>query len=240
VAFLEAEQQLFTHIPPSIPFHLLLHLPPFLVIASLSSNILAQNTHLSDLEVYRKLLSAMYFLDRYRKILASVPLFFLSLTLAQDTAFQTIYSLDIYSSQKPCAQQCFIYTGLGCHEDAVASAIGCQHSACDVNYGAPNNCYCRSDLQSAAESYITSCVKSGCTVGDSSIDISSAGSIYNYYCSSIGFPVNVPATTTQGSVQATTTVYVTVYGSGGVLTGGLAYSTVEKIWGLLSIILVHI
>lgn len=183
----------------------------------------------------------MYFLNRCRKILVSIPLFFLSLTLAQNTAFQTIYSLDFYSSQKPCAQQCFINTGLGCHVDTVASAIGCEYNACSANYGAPNNCYCRIDLQSVAESFLTSCVKSACTVGDSSIDISSAGSIYNYYCSSLGFPSTVPATTTTpGGAQATTTVYVTVYHSSGVLIGGLAYSNIKKIWGLLLIIWVHI
>jgi hypothetical protein len=95
-------------------------------------------------------------------------------------------------------------------------------------------------LQSVAEAYIIDCVKSKCTIGDSSIDISSAGSIYNYYCSSKGFPANVPATTTQAGAQATTTVYVTVCSSSGVSTGGLAYSTVGKIWGLFFVFLVYL
>lgn len=181
------------HSPPfPSTFHYFLSLPLFFLIFWYKTHIF-----LAFLEAYGGLLSAMHFLNRYRMILVSIPLFLLSLTLAQNTAFQTIYSLDIYSSQKPCAQQCFIYTGLGCHIDVVASAIGCEYNQCSANYGAPNNCYCRTDLQSGAESYITSCVKAGCTVGDSSIDISSAGSIYNYYCSSLGFPINVPTTTTQ-------------------------------------------
>jgi hypothetical protein len=170
----------------------------------------------------------MYFLDRFRKIVVFVPLVFISLTLAQDTAFQTLWNLDVYSSQKPCAQQCFIDTGLGCAVDGIARAIGCEYNPCGSK--ASNNCYCRTDLQPVAESYITSCVKGKCTVGASSIDIASAGSIYNSYCSSLGFLVNVPATTTQESAQTTATMYVTVYRSSGVLAGGSAYSTVGKIW----------
>jgi hypothetical protein len=143
--------------------------------------------------------------------LVCVLLFFVSVIVGQDTSLQTIYSLDIFSSQKPCARSCFWQNYLGCQIDGVASKIGCGYNYCNQNtelVGAQNSCYCRTDLQPAAEAYITSCVKSACTVGDSSIDISSAGSIYNYYCSSKGFLVNVPATTTQGGSQATTTMYV--------------------------------
>ncbi|PMD17232.1 hypothetical protein NA56DRAFT_752581 [Hyaloscypha hepaticicola] len=149
----------------------------------------------------------MYFLGHCQKILVSIPLFSASLTLAQGTTYETIYSLDSWSSQKPCAQQCFINTSLGCHIDEVAAAIGCEYNDCSANYGAPNDCYCRADLQSVAQSYLTSCVSAQCTVGDSSIDISSAGSIYNYYCSSNGFPAAaVVATTTLPATQATPTV----------------------------------
>ena len=97
----------------------------------------------------------------------------------------------------------------------------------------------RIDLQPVAESYLTSCVKSKCTIGDSSIDISSAGSIYNYYCSSKGYIYVAAATTTTQEIapasttpqvpQATTTVYVTIYRSSGTLTGGITYSTLMKI-----------
>jgi hypothetical protein len=186
-------------------------------------------------------LSVMYFPSRCRKNLISALLFFLSLTLAQPDAQETIYSLDVYASQKPCAQGCFVYYQNGCQTDAVAGAIGCQNYC---NSMAPNYCYCRSDLQLIAQSYITACVKDGCTVGDSSIDISSAGSIYNYYCSSQGFPAAAIVTTTtqevtsttngvtstaQEGTQATTTVYVSIHSSSGVSTNGLVYSTVMKI-----------
>jgi hypothetical protein len=200
-------------------------------------------------------LSTMYFHDRFPKTLVTVLLFCLAPAIAQNTAAQTIHSLDVFSSQKPCAQLCFSANGYNCQEDILASVIGCQN-ACNTN--APNYCYCRTDLQSVAESYLTSCVKAACTIGDSSIDISSAGSIYSYYCSSIGFPVPVLATTTQDSAQATTTqdsaqatatqngaqatttAYVTVYSSNGAPSAGLAYSMVANICVAFSLILVHI
>jgi hypothetical protein len=189
-----------------------LHLP-------LSSNILAQNTSLSIfLKAQRKWLSAMHFPGRCLKNFVSVLLFAVSHTLAQDTAPQTIYGLSIFSDQKPCAQECFTAGFKDCYDDILASAIGCQYTACDGNpdFGAPNSCYCRPDLQSAAELYLTSCVGSACTIGDSSIDMSSAGSIYNNYCSSQGFLADVAATTTEDGVQGTTTGYVTVYRSSGI------------------------
>jgi hypothetical protein len=207
----------------------------------------------------------MYFHDRFLKTLVTVLLFCLAPAIAQSTALQTINSLEVFSSQKPCAQACFsANNGYNCQEDVLASVIGCQNS-CNTN--APNYCYCRTDLQSVAESYLTSCVRSACTVGDSSIDISSAGSIYSYYCSSIGFPAPVPATTTRDSAAATTTpdsaaatttqdgaaatttqdgaaatttAYVTVYSSNGAPSAGLAYSTVANICVLFSLISVHI
>jgi hypothetical protein len=164
----------------------------------------------------------MYYLDHCQILV--LPLF-LSLTLAQNAAFQTIFSLSIYSSQKPCAQSCFT-NGIGngnvdgCFGDHVGNAIGCANDGlCGQGSSAlaPNDCYCRTDLQSVAKSYLTSCVKAGCTVGDSSIDIASAGSIYDYYCSSLGFPVNLPASTTaQSGTQATKTAYVTLHRSSAV------------------------
>jgi len=175
----------------------------------------------------------------YSKILVLLPLLCLSVTLAQNTNLQTIFSLDIYSSQKPCAQGCFTYGFVNdaCWGDLVGSAIGCavKGQCYGGSAAALNSCYCRTDLQPVAESYLTSCVKSACTVGDSSIDISSAGSIYNYYCSGI-LAASVPASTTQGGAQATTTMYVTttvyLYHSRGNLAVGLGYSVVWKIWEL--------
>ena len=158
-------------------------------------------------------------------------------TQALDTATMSINKLDIYSQQKPCAQHCF-WNACG---DALGAPLGCLDWSCGGV--SPNYCYCRPDGQSAAESYLTSCFKSACTAGDSSIDISSAGSIYNYYCSSKGYIVAAaaptttqevaPATTTTSQVpQATTTVYVTIYRSEGTSNGVMNDSTLMEIWRL--------
>jgi hypothetical protein len=139
-----------------------------------------------------------------------ILLFQVPLSLAQtdaETSPQTIFSLPVFSSQLPCAQACFTYNFAGCMVDAIGSVIGCSYGYCKDNpdqIGAPDNCYCRTDLQVAAQQYITSCVNSKCTIGDSSIDLSSAVSIYDFYCSSKGFLVNVPASTTAAGNGAST------------------------------------
>jgi hypothetical protein len=153
----------------------------------------------------------MYFYNR-RLTTLLYGLFCLAFTRAQNTQLQTIFSLAIYSSQKPCAQGCFI-RGDDCFQDIVGDAIGCVNdNVCGLGSSAlaPIECYCRTDLQAVAESFLASCVKNACTVGDSSIDISSAGSIYSSYCSA-ALAASVPATTTQDgtSGQPITTMYVT-------------------------------
>jgi hypothetical protein len=186
----------------------------------------------------------MYLHDRHPKTCFYGLLFYLASTLAQENLPQTIFSLDAFSSQKPCAKSCFTTGQLGyCFVDMVGSALGCvDDSACGLGTSglATNNCYCRTDLQSIAESFLTSCVKSACTAGDSLIDISSAGSIYDSYCSSEGFPVNVPAATTKESLQATTTMYVTVYRSGVPFSYNMAPSKAAKLCAVLFFILVYI
>jgi hypothetical protein len=230
---------------------------PILQYLSIKQNFLILH------EAQRKSLAIMYFHDRFPKTLVSVLFFSLAPAIAQGNTAQTINSLDIFSSQKPCAQECFSANGYYCQVDVLASVLGCQN-ACNTN--APNYCYCRTDLQLVAESYLTSCVKSLCTVGDPSIDVSSAGSIYRYYCSSNGYPVNVPAATTQDSAKTTThggarpttthggaqpttthddaqptiTAYVTVYSSNGASSAGSAYFTVANICVLFSLISVGI
>jgi len=181
----------------------------------------------------------MYFYNRRLSTFLYGLLFCLDLTRAQNTQLQTIFSLDIYSSQKPCAQGCFIRGGY-CFQDIVGDAIGCvDDNVCGLGSSglAVNECYCRTDLQAVAESFLTACVKSACTVGDSSIDISSAGSIYNSYCSA-ALATSVPAATTQEgtSGQPVTTMYVTttvyLYRSCGISAAGLGYSMAWKIWEL--------
>lgn len=140
---------------------------------------------------------------RVHEILFSLISFVISISLAQSdqTQSQSINQQSVFSSQKPCAQSCFEYNNLGCSTDALGGALGCQAPFCSNQFAATNNCYCRTDLQSVATSYLSSCVNKGCTVGDSSIDISSAISIYGSYCSANGFVVdaNAPAATTQAT-----------------------------------------
>lgn len=127
----------------------------------------------------------------------------LQLTYAQiGTITQDVFTLPAFSLQKPCAQDCFVDTGF-CPNDVLGSQIGCKsHTDCnDSGWQATNDCYCRTDLQKPAQSYLTSCVERKCTVGDGKIDASSAGSIYAQYCAEKGYsPAALPAT-----VQATTT-----------------------------------
>lgn len=151
-----------------------------------------------------KSLPTMYLPNRWQKTVVSAVVLVFSLTLAQDNNPQTIYSLAIFSNQKPCATGCFVYYG-HCQSDSVAYAIQCSTSYCVPNLGALDSCYCRTDLQPIAESYLSSCILSSCTIGNSSIDASSAVSIYSSYCSSKGYPINVVAsTTTSSSVTSST------------------------------------
>jgi hypothetical protein len=142
-------------------------------------------------------------------VLCSLSHWLIFPSLAQDAATetQTLISQDIFSSQKPCAQGCFVGDFGGCGIDGVANAIGCNYNYCGNTIGATNGCYCRTDLQSVAQSYVSSCVKSKCTVGDSDIDISSAVSIYDSYCVANGFPVNVATTPTQAANPTTGGAY---------------------------------
>jgi len=102
------------------------------------------------------------------------------------------------TNHPPGAQSCFAYNFAGCSTDALGGALGCHAPLCSPQWAATNNCYCRTDLQSVATSYLSSCVDKGCTVGDFSIDVSSAISIYDSYCQGNGFAAmgNSPAATT--------------------------------------------
>lgn len=79
----------------------------------------------------------MYLQDRRPIALLYGLLSYLSLIRAQPTDVQTIFSLDIFSSQKLCAQACFTTECLcfagGCYSDIVGDALGCvQTGLCYV------------------------------------------------------------------------------------------------------------
>ncbi|KAF2635938.1 hypothetical protein P280DRAFT_167817 [Massarina eburnea CBS 473.64] len=128
--------------------------------------------------------------------------FFTTLTTAQiGTLTQDVTTISAFPLQKPCAQSCFVQTGF-CPNDILGSKIGCkEHTNCyDSGWQATNDCYCRTDLQKAAQAYLTSCVKAKCSAGDAKIDQSTAGSIYEEYCRGKGYSIAAPAT-----VQASAT-----------------------------------
>ncbi|KAI0802327.1 hypothetical protein GGR55DRAFT_455172 [Xylaria sp. FL0064] len=104
-----------------------------------------------------------------------------SVSLAQATAF---------ASQRPCAQSCF---GGGIFGDVgeLADGIGCAYQ------NPQNECVCRLDLQSNADEYIASCVSRYCSAN--TLDITSAVSIYDAYCTSAGYVRDTPATRTSDS-----------------------------------------
>jgi hypothetical protein len=119
---------------------------------------------------------------------------------------QSLTSLDALTILKPCAQGCianiYCLAGSCCWNDYIAAAIGCGWGCSISSGGALNGCYCRTDLMPVANSHLTTCVKSACTIGDYSIDLSAASSLYNGYCNNLGYYL---ATTTTVGAMATPT-----------------------------------
>ena len=87
---------------------------------------------------------------------------------------QQLFTLDALSQQQTCVQYCFTTELSGCTTDVLGSAIGCAVNPCTTPFAALDSCYCRGDLQSAAQSFLTSCIKKACTVGDVSINEANA------------------------------------------------------------------
>jgi hypothetical protein len=128
---------------------------------------------------------------------------FLLLHLLHKATSTTVSIDDVpqYSSQRPCAISCF-YLGAFKGPDALAMAIGCDPETIT------NECLCRSDLQDNADTALRHCVSSKC--GSNSLDIGSATSIYDNYCTSAGFNrAETPTTTSGEDFSPTATVTVT-------------------------------
>jgi hypothetical protein len=134
-------------------------------------------------------------------------------TVAQATT-QSIASDTAWQAMDPCARACFQTWVAGCWAPALDGILGCDSNYCLY---ASNDCYCRADHQPVAVSYLSSCVSKSCTVGDAQIDVNSAVTVYDGYCSSNGYLPTAPATTsaqTTPGPTVTTTVYVTKPSSG--------------------------
>ncbi|KEF60582.1 uncharacterized protein A1O9_02143 [Exophiala aquamarina CBS 119918] len=136
---------------------------------------------------------------------------FLRSTEAQTAAaHQSIFTLDAFSFQQSCVQDCFTtgYANIDCYTDMLGSALGCPNSPCSKTWAAVDDCYCRGDLQLAGHDWLSSCIAELCTVGDNSVNLENAVSIYSSYCTDRGFtalPVqNIAETSTKKTNSAST------------------------------------
>ncbi|EPS38612.1 hypothetical protein H072_7644 [Dactylellina haptotyla CBS 200.50] len=106
--------------------------------------------------------------------------FLLTILITQICSAQVPVSITGESTFKilsNCIQDCLVRTGGG----AVDDKLGCYFSFY-------NECYCRPDQQSKANTFISSCVSSRCGP-PATVDISLGVSVYNNYCSTALDPV---------------------------------------------------
>lgn len=127
-----------------------------------------------------------------------------SFTRAQ-TAYQSIYTVDAFAAQPTCVQACFT-AGYGpdinCNTDVLGSLLGCPNTPCMTTFAAVDSCYCRGDLQAAANELLGLCINEVCSVGDNSVNLATAASIYSNYCQERGFMAAPASTTTTAKSQA--------------------------------------
>ena len=120
----------------------------------------------------------------------------LSLTRAQ-TVYESIFTIDAFAVQPTCVQNCFVtgYDNINCYTDVLGSLLGCPNTPCATAFAAVDSCYCRGDLQAVAQELLGACIDQVCSVGDNSVNLATAVSIYSSYCGERGFTA-VPASTT--------------------------------------------
>ncbi|KAK2811622.1 hypothetical protein FQN50_001964 [Emmonsiellopsis sp. PD_5] len=95
-----------------------------------------------------------------------------------------------YGDLRECAEDCFA-AGIS-PAWSISKELDCDpHDPID-------KCFCRADLQSQAERYVSSCVSASCS---NTLDVSSAVSIYTAYCTSAGYtkPKETQVSTTADS-----------------------------------------
>jgi hypothetical protein len=148
-----------------------------------------------------------------RVMLSLIALAYISAVVCADGS-ETIESLSAFSSLRGCAQGCFDKWDAGGWQDNLAVKLNCP---------AIDSCVCRSDLQSVAQSYLSTCVSSGCSaLGGYTVDLSSALALYSSYCAGEGYsaphtaPTSVLATTTASPGSVTTTIIATSMPTSGV------------------------
>ncbi|KAI0194145.1 hypothetical protein EV127DRAFT_405771 [Xylaria flabelliformis] len=127
-------------------------------------------------------------------IYAILPLLALLHLAASEKA--SITQAAVFASQRPCAQGCFTYD-LYEGPDRLAEGIGCDYK------NPQNECFCRPDLQSDADAFLSSCVNRECS--QNTLDTNSATSIYDAYCTGAGFLRDTPSTPTSDSSHTLST-----------------------------------
>lgn len=115
---------------------------------------------------------------------------------------QSITSLDDYGRQRVCARQCFFggRTADPASYDSIGTALSCDTPG---NSGSPNWCFCRADQQSAAVSYLSTCVNSKCA--KNTVDTNMATSLYLAYCTPKIAPAKEESTSTTPPPTAAST-----------------------------------
>jgi hypothetical protein len=139
----------------------------------------------------------------------------ISLVTAQASSTISIVSAPGFAIQRGCAR-CFLY---GCTND-LNSFLQC---------GGLNYCYCRYDLSSAINSFLSDNLSKYCTPGPATNDISAAISIYYEYCATA---VGPPASATEASpsdVQSPSTSIPTPGGGSTPSTGPTLTSTTVQV-----------
>lgn len=168
-------------------------------------------------------------------------LIYVVVAFAVSDTYQTIKSLDDYKEQRSCGQACFWTNGAGAAQyDVLGRTLGCTQPV-------RVSCYCRTDVQVAAEFYLSTCISSRCSgPGAFANDISMATSIYGSYCLENGYtadrsPATVPATTTAAGPTAdgpteiptvTKSIYIPLSTSN---DGASVFPSVSSMYGLLLI-----
>jgi hypothetical protein len=127
---------------------------------------------------------------------------FSSLGLSQTSATVSIYNSPTFTAQRLCAIECILceYGTYGQH-DCIGTTLSCSSPL-------ENECYCRADLQSAAISYVASCVSSACS---NTNDVATAVGIYTQYCETADLTSAfvLPSTTQAVTTAPATTLKVT-------------------------------
>lgn len=113
---------------------------------------------------------------------------FVAMVAAQAEGTQSISSMSDYNALRPCAKSCFWRTSFNTRtKDELGSALKCQLKTTDFQTitVAMNDCFCRVDLQPSAYQSLSRCVDRYCS--SNAYDLSSAGSLYNNYCTANGY-----------------------------------------------------